>query len=79
MEEEANCIWKFDFYGEQVTGEGPTKEFYSEFSRDCQKFDRRLWSGDPVKYVDGVSYVNSQHGLFPLPIPSSDPQENSCL
>ena len=71
--------WKFSFDGENGIGYGPTKEFYSEFSRDCQRFDRGLWSGEPGETIDGITYVNSQPGLFPSPKPSTDPSASSCL
>ena len=75
----ANHVWKIIFFGEQAVGEGPTKEFYSEFSRDCQRFDRGLWSGEPGEVFDGVSYVKSESGLFPSPRLSADSNANSSL
>ena len=73
------CIWKFKFHDEIAYGNGPTKEFYSEFSRDCERYDKGLWSGESGDAIDGVSYVNPESGLFPSPKSSNDPSTNSCL
>ena len=62
--------WRIQFEGELATGHGPVKEFYTEFSRDCQRYDLDLWMGDPVKSSNGVLYVHSQEGLFPKPFSS---------
>ena len=62
----------FSFEGEPATGRGPTKEFYTEFSRYCQRYDLDLWIGDPVEDCSGVVYVNSACGLFPKPKISLD-------
>ena len=59
--------WRIQFEGELATGRGPLKEFYTEFSRDCQRHDLEMWMGDPVKSSNGVLYVHSQEGLFPKP------------
>ena len=77
--QKSKYIWKFSFVGENGYGDGPTKEFYSEFSRDCQRFDRGLWSGSPGEIIDDISYVNSENGLFPMPKHPTDPKTNSCL
>ena len=79
LENEAYRTWTFTFYGEIGTGIGPTKEFYSVFSRDCKRFEYDLWSGEPSKSRDGVLYVNPQLGLFPSPKPSGNPRAEHCL
>ena len=75
MVKSADHMWMFRFIGETAQGNGPSQEFYSEFSRDCKRFDRALWSGDKGEIIHGVSYVNSQLGLFPKP--STNPK--ACL
>ena len=72
-------IWAFQFSGELGAVVGSNKEFFSEFSRECQRFSRGLWSGEAGEVVDGVSYVKSQSGLFPLPKSSNNPMAKSYL
>lgn len=60
-------FWNFKFDGEIGHGLGPTKEFYTEFSRDCQRNDFDLWIGEPIESSTGIVYVNSPSGLFPKP------------
>ena len=72
-------IWKFKFIEENASILAATKEFYSVFSRDCQRYDKGLWSGESGDAIDGVSYVNPESGLFPSPKSSNDPSTNSCL
>ena len=74
----ASQIWKFRFLGEPGTGEGPTREFYSEFSLDCQRSDIGLWAGEPGAVIEDISYVHSQSGLFPSP-KSTDETKHSHL
>ena len=62
-----NSIFNFRFAEEPGTGSGPTKEFYTEFSRECYRYDLDLWIGDPIEDSDGNVYVNSPCGLFPKP------------
>ena len=50
--------WQFRFIEDPLAGPGPTKEFYTEFSRECQRYDLNLlWIGDPVKDSNGISCV----------------------
>ena len=77
--QKAHHLWEFKFIGERGTGWGSTKEFFSEFSRDCQRFDHGLWSGEAGEVIDGVSYTKSQSGLFLPPKSSSNPMEKSYL
>ena len=67
------------FVGELDAGLGATKEFYSEFIRDCQRFSHGLWSGEVGEVIDGVSYVKSQSGLFLPPKSSSNRLSKSYL
>ena len=60
-------FWNFEFEGEIGHGPGPTKEFYTEFSRDCQRNDFGLWIGEPIESSNGIFYVNPPCGLFPQP------------
>ena len=70
---QANTVWSFEFIGEEGRGIGTTKEFYSEFSRDCQRYDLDLWIGEPCESYNGVVYSISPLGSFPKPImPSSN-------
>ena len=71
--------WGFQFEGEPAAIMGSSKEFFSVFSRDCLRFSHGLWSGEAGQFIDGVSYVNSQSGLFPLPNYSSNPIAKSYL
>ena len=77
--EKPHQIWEFKFIGEVGEGLGVSKEFYTEFSRDCQRFSHGLWSGETGEVIDGVSYVNSQCGLFPPPEFLNNPMEDSYL
>ena len=77
--EEAHQRWEITFIEEPGTGRGATKEFYTEFSRDCQRFHNGLWSGEAGEVIEGVSYVKPQSGLFPSPKFSSNPMTNSYL
>ena len=47
-------IWLFRFMGEEGHGRRPT----TEFSFDCQRFDRSM-VGSQGEIVDGFSYVQS--------------------
>ena len=64
---DSRYFWEFEFACELATGPGPTKEFYTEFSRDCQRHHFGLWIGDPFKGSNGLTYVDSPKGLFPTP------------
>lgn len=62
-----DSVWNLRFVGEPGTGSGPTKEFYTEFSRECYRYDLDEWIGDPIEDSDGNVYVNAPCGLFPKP------------
>lgn len=65
--QDPKSFWEFQFIGELATGPGPTKEFYTEFSRDCQRQLYDLWIGETYEGPNGLLYVDSPKGLFPLP------------
>ena len=60
-------FWIVNFVGEEGRGQGPTKEFFTEFSRDCQRHDLDLWLGEPINCSNGLVYAHSSCGLFPKP------------
>ena len=65
FENQTKNIWSFEFEGEIGTGDGPNKEFYTEFSLECQKYDLGLWIGEAVENSNGIAYSYSSCGLFP--------------
>ena len=61
--------WKLKFEKEVGTGRGPAKEFFAEFSRDCERYDSHIWIGEPIIDSNGVLYSYSPCGLFFSPKP----------
>lgn len=60
-------VWEISFENEVGSGIGPTKEFFSLFSRECYKHKFNLWNGESFTSSDGASYIHSPTGLFPSP------------
>ena len=56
------------FEGEAGFGTGPSREFFSEFSKELCKKERNLWRTD----VTESEYAFSENGLFPSP--TADPE-----
>ena len=61
------------FEGEAGFGIGPTREFFTEFSKELCKKERNLWRTD----VTESEYAFSENGLFPSP--TADPEMFSIL
>lgn len=61
------------------TGLGPTLEFYALVSRELQRADLELWAGDKLEGPEGVTYINSNQGLFPAPLSRSSKYTHTYL
>ena len=71
--------WFFSFKNEKGEGRGPTREFYTKFSKDIKKYDLNLWIGERDLSSDGINYVNSPCGLFPSPCLQLDERSKNIL